>query len=452
MRPVNSILSPVFAALVVSIQLLGARSTEHPNVVILLADNLGYEDVSWFAQTKPEGRASATPNIDSIGRDGMTFTNWNSAAHLCSASRAALLTGLYPARTGIFPGVFHPDAAWGMEQNTLATFLRQKNFSTAAIGKWHLGHLPPYLPTQMGFDSWLGVPYHMSGGSVDNHTCVFDLHHQQWLPLYRDTKIVEQPVQTHRLAEYYASEASNFISQQAAQKSPFFLYMAFSHVHQLCASATRPEPLVCQWAASENATFADAIGEMDNIVGSILESLRVSGVENNTIVVFTSDNGPWVAEQSCSGLKGPFQAEWFRQQVPDSCTACPHDYRPNPLPEQPRRCVNERSGMAVDGVHCGEDTGLGSIWEANLRMPTLIRWPMRVTAGSRTQELASALDLVPTILSVVDADFYNVSQFDGEDISSLLFQSSGSLPERILFFWRDGFLRSLAPLGPPCTL
>ena len=444
--------------LAMSIAALGgsAQNLTPPNVVILLADNLGYEDVSWFAKEKH----NSTPNIDSLGRDGMTFTNWNSAAHLCSASRAALLTGLYPARTGIFPGVFHPDAGLGLQGNTLATYLKKgSGYSTAAVGKWHLGHLPPYLPTSVGFDRWMGVPYHMSGGSVDDHTCVFDTHHQQWLPLYRNATIVEQPVKTERLADYYKKEASDFIMEHTTDENsaPFFLYMAFSHVHQLCASATLPEPSVCQWAAMENATFLDAVKEMDSIVGAILESLRVAGVEDNTIVIFTSDNGPWVAEQSCSGLKGPFQAQWFRENVPKSCTACPHDYTSDPTPERPRRCLNE-NGIDVDGVHCGEDTGLGSVWEANLRMPTLMRWPNRIVAGKTTDRLASSLDVVPTVLSLANSQAYNTTSFDGVDLSLELLENDertrrdthADSDDRILFFWRDGFLSDLAPLGPPC--
>jgi arylsulfatase A len=276
-----------------------------PNVVVLLADNLGYEDVSWFATRKHKN----TPNIDSLGEKGMAFHNWNSVAHLCSASRAALLTGQYPARTNVYPGVFHPDAVLGMTTPTLASHLKeQARYATAMVGKWHLGHRSAYLPTNHGFESWLGIPYHMSGGSIENHTCVFDENRLQWLPLYRDEQIVEQPVQTKRLAERYAKAGIEFIDRSRHTGQPFFLYMAFSHVHQLCASADHSEQETCQWAATVNPNFEDAIQEMDWIVGQILQA--IVPISNNTLVVFTSDNGPWVAEQSCAGLKGPFQGQW----------------------------------------------------------------------------------------------------------------------------------------------
>ena len=279
-----------------------------PNIIILLADNLGYADVS----------SSTTPHIFSIGRQGRTFENWNSAAHLCSASRAALLTGVYPAKSGVFPGTFAPDASRGLSPQrtpTLAAWLqRKRNYATAMVGKWHLGHAEEqYLPTQHGFDEYLGIPYHMSGGSIDDHICAYDVDLQtQWLPLYHNTTIIQQPVNVQQLAEHYATAATNFIQRQVESQTPFFLYMAFSHVHQLCASYNRPEQSSCQWSrhSGDASTFQDAVAEMDGVVGEILATLERTGATNNTLVVFTSDNGPWLAEQSCSGLRGPFLGQW----------------------------------------------------------------------------------------------------------------------------------------------
>jgi arylsulfatase A len=293
--------------------------------VFMLADNLGYEDISWFAQAKH----NRTPNLDRLAASGLTFSNWQSAAHLCSASRAALLTGQYPARTGVFPGTFRTDAASGLSPSnirskTIASYLKEYyGYATAIVGKWHLGHLAEYLPTKHhGFDQWLGIPFHMSGGSIDNHTCAYDTHRLQWLPLYENERIVEQPVKIDMLASRYANAASDFVHRQVANQKPFFLYMAFSHVHQLCASADHiPEQSTCQWAASaatdpdaSNPTFADALTEMDWIAGQVLDAIERSGVSNETLVIFTSDNGPWLAEQACSGLKGPFTGQWHARQ------------------------------------------------------------------------------------------------------------------------------------------
>lgn len=233
---------------------------------------------------------------------------------LVAASRAALLTGKYPARMGIYPRVFRPDAVYGLMPNetTIAEHLKEEGYATAIVGKWHLGHRPDYLPTNQGFDEWLGIPYHMSGGSIDNHTCNSDVNETMWLPLYEGTAIVEQPVRVQDLASRYASAASSFIKRNAANETPFFLYMAYSHVHQLCAPRDFPEQATCQWSSDgTKSTFVDAVQEMDWIAGQILENLDAKGLANNTVVIFTSDNGPWVAEQSCAGSKGPFEGRWY---------------------------------------------------------------------------------------------------------------------------------------------
>lgn len=297
---------------------------QHPNIVLFLADNLGAQDVA-------SGPSSfRTPHIASLARDGMNLSNWNSAAHLCSASRAALLTGKYPIRTGVYPGVFKPDAVNGLLPNetTLAEHLKARGYATAIIGKWHLGHRKDFLPTNQGFDEWLGIPYHMSGGSLDNHTCNYDTNATMWLPLYQNEAIIQQPVNLQALGDKYAQHAGDFIRRSVQQSNhhrhhrPFFLYMAFSHVHQLCAPRDYPEQSTCQWAGHHgrpgqavpphsSSNFHDAVAEMDWITGEILKAVDETGVRENTLIIFTSDNGPWVAEQSCSGEKGPFKGQWY---------------------------------------------------------------------------------------------------------------------------------------------
>ncbi len=326
-----------------------------PNIVILFADNLGYNDIGPF-----NSNSSTTPNINQLANDGMKLNNWNSAAALCSASRAALLTGKYPVRTGVYPGVFKPQAADGLlpEETTIAEYLKEKEYSTAIVGKWHLGHREQYLPIHQGFDEWFGIPYHMSGGSIDEHLCGYDINQTMWLPLFEGTRIVEQPVDLTNLAQRYADKARQFIRKSAEDENPFFLYVPFSHVHQLCA----PQQASCQWASkqfsskrSPNATFADAVEEMDWIAGEILSQLDESNVANDTLVLFTSDNGPWLAEKSCSGSKGPFEGRWLKENVDEECTACPHDFVPSPTTDRPRRCVLEGFDdlYQIDGIHCG---------------------------------------------------------------------------------------------------
>jgi arylsulfatase A len=284
-----------------------SAETSRPNIIILFADNLGYADISLFGAPSAQ-----TPNIDRLGIQGIKLNNWNSAAHLCSASRASLLTGKYAVRSGVYPGVFKPDAVNGLlpSEITIAEYLKEEGYATSIVGKWHLGHRPDFLPTNQGFDEWLGVPYHMSGGSLDNHTCAFDRSEEMWLPLYEDQKIIQQPVRLESLSTRYATRAQDFILRNSREQQPFFLYLPFSHVHQLCAPRDQPEQQTCQWNASGVASFTDAVEEMDWITGQVLEALDESGVTNDTLVLFTSDNGPWVAEQSCSGFKGPFEGRW----------------------------------------------------------------------------------------------------------------------------------------------
>lgn len=384
-------------------------TNQYPNIIVFFADNLGYDDIGAFQEVKGKnsstGKGTRTPNIDKLAADGLKFTNWNSAAALCSASRASLLTGKYPVRTGVFPGVFKPDAENGLspDEVTIAEYVKEKDYRTKIIGKWHLGHregmflnvmylsldfilkkslirryhvllFEEFLPTSHSFDEWFGIPYHMSGGSIDEHLCGFDPSGKIWLPLFNGTKIIEQPVDLTNLAQKYVEQAKEFISRE--EDKPFFLYFPFSHVHQLCA----PQQSSCQWAStrfselSPNATFADAVEEMDWILGEITNHLDANNLASETLVIFTSDNGPWIAEQSCSGSKGPFKAEWFLQHTSKDCTACPHDYVSAPTEERPRRCIFNSDSMGlweIDGVACGEDVGLGSCWEANNIMPSI---------------------------------------------------------------------------------
>ena len=235
----------------------------------------------------------------------------NSGAHLCSASRLTLLMGCYPVRDGVYPGVFHENAAQGLSNATptIVSLLKQvdgrNGYATSIVGTWHLGHRPEFLPTNFGFDEWLGIPYHMSGGSLDGHVCHQDKNDRMWLPLYHNETIVQQPVQLAELANRYATQARTFIQRHASQ--PFFLYLPFSHVHQLCAPRDLPEQEYCQWTADPgNISFDDAVQAMDWIVGQVMDALHQANVASQTLVLFTADNGPCVLEQSCSGKKGKF--------------------------------------------------------------------------------------------------------------------------------------------------
>lgn len=473
-----------------------SSSQRPPNFVLFLGDNLGYADIGYLAAKEEQNgknnhdndtnKTSRTPHIDQLAATGLHLEHWNSVAHLCSASRSALLTGRYPIRDGVYPGVFHNNAAAGLSPNTptIASLLKQYgNYVTSAVGKWHLGHRPEFLPTRLGFDEWLGVPYHMSGGSLDGHVCYNDNNndnsgtsHMMWLPLYHNETIVQQPVQLAQLADRYATRARTFIQQAAAvDDQPFFLYVPFSHVHQLCAPRNLPQQEYCQWTADPTkTTFDDAVQEMDWIVGQVMQAITTSenkNVASNTLVLFTADNGPWVAEQSCSGKKGKFQGTWLMDHVPKDCTACPHDYIPSPTLDNPHRCILPDSNpvlLELTGVPCGYDSGLGSMWEGNLRMPAFAWFPGRIAPSRVTSQTVSSLDVLPTFLSLAGVESFSQDQeeknsfvIDGVDISSVLFQQNFERnemavqdttnhhdeDERIIYFWRDGFADG--PLKPP---
>jgi arylsulfatase A len=247
-------------------------SAPPPNFVVFFADNLGYADIGAFGAA-----ASVTPNIDRLAAEGLRLKQWNSGQSLCSPSRAALMTGRLNVRTGVYPHVFASDAVHGLPQTetTVAEYLQRAGFATACAGKWHMGQRPEYLPTRRGFDEYLGVPYSMDMGSLDAsriHSaihCVTDVNGTAWLPLLHNEAVAEQPVDLSSLAQRYAAFARSFIRRSVAARKPFFLYVPFSHVHQLCA------PSRGQWAslafanASGVGPFEDAVMEMDWITGEV---------------------------------------------------------------------------------------------------------------------------------------------------------------------------------------
>lgn len=445
-----------------------------PNIVLFFADNLGYGDVGCFGA--PTAR---TPNVDRLAREGMKFRNWNSGAVLCSPSRASLLTGRLPPRVGVYPRVFYRDAALGLPLNetTLADQLRRAGYATGIVGKWHLGQRPAYLPTNRGFDEWYGIPYHMSDGSLDGQRCGFDTNRTAWLPVFAvdnktatDHMIAEQPANLSELAVNYAGRARDFVRRHAGtkdgdggsapRKPPFFLYFPFSHVHQLCP------PQRGQWTsrlfkdrARAAGGFVGAVEETDWLTGQVLEELRLQKIEEETLVIWTSDNGPWTEEQNQAGSVGPFEGLWARRNINASCVACPSGFSHAPVPGKPRNCVYAGGvGQAepMDGIPCGEDIGLGSTWEGNMRMPALARWPGKIAAGSVVDDLVSSLDVFPTLLALAGVRPPPGLVLDGLDISRLLLgtpQPSGSafLQNRTLFFWRDGLKGGPLP-APYCRV
>ncbi|MCO6490093.1 MAG: sulfatase-like hydrolase/transferase [Phaeodactylibacter sp.] len=310
-----------------------------PNLVIIFADDLGYGDLECYGH--PTIR---TPHLNRMAAEGTRFTQFYVAASVCTPSRAGLLTGRYPVRTGMVKGlipgrVLFPNDKVGLPQRevTIAEVLKQKNYATAAVGKWHLGHLPEFLPTAQGFDSYYGIPY---SNDMD-HVGARDGQPAYWnVPLLRDTSIIERPADQTTLTKRYTEEAVRFIHENAER--PFFLYLAHTMPHvPLFASPDFA-------GASARGLYGDVVEEIDWSVGRVLEALEEAGIGKNTLVIFTSDNGPWLSQGANGGSAG---------------------------------LLKEGKGMT---------------WEGGMRVPMIAWWPGAVPAGKTSHALATTLDLLPT--------------------------------------------------------
>jgi arylsulfatase A-like enzyme len=287
----------------------GAQETAPPNVVIILADDLGYGDLGIFGS--PNNR---TPRLDAMAAEGQKWTSFY-VQPVCSPSRAALLTGRLPVRNGMFgtpggiaPKVFRDNAAEGLPASelTIAEMLRARGYRTGMVGKWHLGQQPAFLPTRQGFDSWYGVPYshdmRMTVPRINGWKtpAYYDPKPEYWdVPLMRDDTIIEQPVDHRTLTRRLTEEAVRFIT--ARRDRPFFLYVAHPLPHIPLARSDRFVN------ASPGGMYGDVIEELDWSTGQILDALRTAGLDRRTLVVFTSDNGPWLPFGTHGGSAGPLR-------------------------------------------------------------------------------------------------------------------------------------------------
>ncbi|XP_071796891.1 arylsulfatase G-like [Asterias amurensis] len=388
------------------------NSNDHrPNFIIMFADDLAWGDLG--ANWDQGGLPSDTPFMDQLAAKGTRFTDFHAAASVCTPSRASLLTGRLGKRTGVVANFGSASVAGlPLNETTFAETFQNAGYRTSMIGKWHLGMYGPYSPVHRGFDSYLGVPYSNDGGCMDNPgynlpmctPCPKDEKHPMMytntstdgscaeglgLPLIENTTILEQPLNMEALAGRYKSHAEKFIKQSVQEGKPFLLYAAFSHVHV---------PLLYnpKFAnSSARGPFGDTVRELDDTVAGIMDAVRKAGVESNTLVWFTSDNGPWESKCSYAGSSGPFLGLWQKEK---------------------------------DG---GGSTGKLTIWEAGHREPTFVYWPGHVPAGRVSDSLLSALDIYPTIASIAGIPLPKYRSYDGMDIKDVLY--GGSIYERTLF-------------------
>lgn len=349
----------MLACLALASQADADQPGRRPNVVIVFADDLGYGDLGCFG-----ARNWQTPHLDRVAREGIRFTSFYTAQPVCSASRAALLTGCYPNRLGIH-GALSPGSRHGIhaDETTLAEVLKQRGYATACIGKWHLGHHPPFLPTRHGFDAYFGLPY--SNDMWPHHP---ERRNNPFppLPLFEGERIIDADVTAEdqaKLTGWYTERAVQFIERN--KDRPFFLYLAHSMPHVPLFVGERFR------GSSKSGLYGDVIQEIDASVGALLVTLARCGVDRQTLILFTSDNGPWLSYGNHAGSAGPLRE------------------------------------------------GKGTVWEGGVRVPFVARWPERIRAGSICTEPAMTIDLLPTIARLCDAPLPNRA-LDGKDITPML--------------------------------
>lgn len=376
-----------------ALALVSEASASTPNIIVIFMDDLGYADIGPFG-----ARGYNTPNLDRMASEGRRFTDFVVASAVCSASRSALMTGCIHERIG-FRGALGPNSMMGIaaSEMTLAELCKQKGYATAIFGKWHLGHHPKFLPTRHGFDQYLGLPY--SNDMWPFHPEFVNLppdspkrkNNYPPLPLVKNDRIIDSevgPEDQKELTKLYTQEAVRFIHEN--RNKPFFLYVPHAMVHvPLYASADFD-------SKSGKGIFADVMQEVDWSVGQILKTLQADGIDENTLVVFTSDNGPWLSYGDHAGSAGPLRE------------------------------------------------GKGTAWEGGVRVPTLMRWPKRIPANTSCDLLASTLDLLPTAAALIDAPL-PAQKIDGRDIRSLMFGDAQAISPHTSYpyYYADGELRAI---------
>lgn len=356
-------------------------AAERPNIVIIFADDLGYTDLGCFG-----AKDWKTPNLDRMALEGMKFTNFHVAQAVCSASRAALLTGRYPQRVGI-KGALFPDSKGGMpaEETTLAEMLKEQGYATGMVGKWHLGCLPEHLPVHHGFDEWLGLPYSNDMWPVDyDGVKVPETHRKNRfppLPLYDGLELaatIDTLDDQGLLISRYTERAVDFMRR--SKDKPFFLYYAHTMPHVPIAVSPAFK------GKSGVGLYGDLMMEIDWSVGEIMKTLDEIGAAENTLVIFTSDNGPWLNFGNHSGT--------------------------------------------CDGLREGK----GTAFEGGMRVPCIMRWPAAIPAGSACDRFAATIDLFPTIGKICGAALPQ-TKLDGVDISTLLTGDAEANPRTEFWYY-----------------
>jgi arylsulfatase len=357
-----------------------------PNLVIIFCDDLGYADIGCQG-----AKGWKTPNLDRLAREGIRFTQFYDAQPVCSASRSALMTGCYPSRVGIM-GALGPNAKTGLNSNevTLAEIAKQRGYATAIFGKWHLGREPQFLPVRQGFDEYFGLPYSNDMWPWHPDLVSKPLEERKRRPNYPDLPMIEGdkvviPCVTSneqsQLTTWYTEHALSFIERNKDQ--PFFLYVPHSMPHVPLHVSVKFK------GKSAQGLYGDVIEEIDWSVGQILAALRKHHLEKNTLVIFSSDNGPWLSYGNHAGSALPLRE------------------------------------------------GKGTCWDGGVRVPFIARWPGKIPKGRVCKEPAMTIDLLPTVAKLVGAELPR-HKIDGLDIWPLLAGARGAKnPHDAYFFFYE---------------
>ena len=371
------------------------NESDLPNVIIIFTDDLGYGDLSSYGA--PNIR---TPNLDKMAAEGQKWTNFYAAASVCTPSRAGLVTGRYPVRSGMasdVTGVLFPSSKGGLPEReiTIAEQLKKAGYQTALIGKWHLGHLDSYLPTNHGFDYYYGIPYSNDMDRTPQNPQEDNYWEGYWdfaddhipidyynVPLMRNTEIIERPADQNTITRRYTEESLSFIREHSDE--PFFLILAHSLPHiPLFASDEFT-------GRSDAGLYGDVIEEIDHGVGQIINKLKELEIEEQTLVVFTSDNGPWLAFRTHGGSSGLLRA------------------------------------------------GKGMTWEGGVRVPAVFWWPGTIQPEIVT-DIGSTMDIFPTVSDLADVPIPDDRIIDGVNLTPVL-MGEGESPRKEMLFYRGATL------------
>ncbi|WP_133793138.1 sulfatase family protein [Prosthecobacter fusiformis] len=341
------------------------HSEEKPNVIYINCDDLGYGDLACYG-----AKDIRTPHLDKMAHEGTRFTDFSVTSALCTPSRASLMTGRYPGRSGLAVGVLRPDADKGLPSNevTLAEVARQAGYATGCIGKWHLGFKPSLRPMDQGFDSYFGVMHNLD----HFETVVFEK--EGGMPVLRGNEVEKRPAVPAEMTGMYTTEALKFI--EAHREKPFFLYLGHAMPHLPFDASEKFK------GKSARGLYGDVIEELDDSTGQILDKLKELGLAEKTLVIFTSDNGP---ERKTPGSAAPLSG----------------------------------------GKH--------TVFEGGLRVPCIAWWPGNIPANRVCDEFISTLDVLPTLAAITGASLPQNLKLDGADISEVLLNASGKSPRKTLY-------------------